>query len=70
VKPEEVSAFRRFVTACFGFRRKQLRGVVRGVTGADAAAVDAGLRSLGLDPRVRPETLPPEQFLRLLRHPW
>jgi len=67
---EEADAFRRFVTACFGFRRKQLRGVLRGVTGAETAAVDAGLAALALDPRARPETLAPEQFVRLLRWRW
>jgi hypothetical protein len=36
-------------------------------TGRSAAAVTAGLAALGLDPTVRPETLAPEVFVRLLR---
>ncbi len=60
VKPEEVAAFRSFVTACFSKRRKQLKNAVPGLN-------DAKLRALGFDPVVRPERLPPEGFVRLLR---
>jgi 16S rRNA (adenine1518-N6/adenine1519-N6)-dimethyltransferase len=67
VTPEEGPAFRRFVTACFGRRRKQLRNVVAGVTGRPAGAVKAELEALGLDPESRPETLAPGEFARLLR---
>ncbi|MGH7608311.1 MAG: 16S rRNA (adenine(1518)-N(6)/adenine(1519)-N(6))-dimethyltransferase RsmA [Gemmatimonadales bacterium] len=58
----EVAALRRFVTACFSRRRKQLRNVVPGggLTAAD-------LEALGFDPTARPETLPPAAFVRLLR---
>jgi len=59
--------FRAFVTACFTRRRKQLRNVVMAATGRPAAAVLAGLAQLELDPAARPETLAPEQFVRLLR---
>jgi 16S rRNA (adenine1518-N6/adenine1519-N6)-dimethyltransferase len=67
VAPEEIAAFRAFVTACFTRRRKQLRNVVMAATGRSAAGVTAGLAALGLDPAARPETLPPEVFVRLLR---
>ncbi len=67
VGAEELGAFRAFVTRCFTRRRKQLRNVVMAATGRSSAAVLAGLRALGLDPRVRPETLPPAAFVRLLR---
>jgi 16S rRNA (adenine1518-N6/adenine1519-N6)-dimethyltransferase len=67
VGPEEGAAFRRFVTACFSRRRKQLRNVIAGVTGRPVAAVAAGLEGLGLDPSARPETLAPAEFVRLLR---
>ena len=67
VAPSEVSAFRRFVTACFSRRRKQLRNVVAGALGQPAAVVSAGLARLGLDPAARPETLAPADFVRLLR---
>ena len=63
----EVPAFRAFVTACFTRRRKQLRNVVRAVTGRSAPIVTAGLDALGLDPAARPETLAPAEFARLLR---
>ena len=67
ISPGEGAAFRRFVTACFGRRRKQLANVVAGVTGRLRTEVEAALVGLGLDPRARPETLGPEAFVRLLR---
>src|SRR5437763_11233809 len=67
VAPAELRAFRAFVTACFTRRRKQLRNVVMAATGRPTAAVLAGLAQLELDPAARPETLAPEQFVRLLR---
>jgi 16S rRNA (adenine1518-N6/adenine1519-N6)-dimethyltransferase len=67
VAPEAIAPLRAFVTACFTRRRKQLRNVVMAATGRSAAVVAVGLAALGLDPRVRPETLAPEVFVRLLR---
>jgi 16S rRNA (adenine1518-N6/adenine1519-N6)-dimethyltransferase len=67
VHPEEVSRFRRFVTGCFGLRRKQLRNVLSAVTGREPARVAAWLASLGIDVIRRPETLTPEQFVELFR---
>jgi 16S rRNA (adenine1518-N6/adenine1519-N6)-dimethyltransferase len=67
VDQEEIPRLRQFVTACFGLRRKQLRNVLRSVTGRSATIVAAGLATLGLDPQARPETLPPQDFVRLLR---
>jgi 16S rRNA (adenine1518-N6/adenine1519-N6)-dimethyltransferase len=61
VRPEEVKAFRIFVTACFSKRRKQLKNAVPGLTEVD-------LEALGIDPTIRPERLPPEVFVRLLRY--
>ena len=63
----EIAPFRVFVTACFSRRRKQLRNVVRAVSGAAPPAVEAGLAALGLDPAARPETLAPTAFVRLWR---
>jgi 16S rRNA (adenine1518-N6/adenine1519-N6)-dimethyltransferase len=60
VAAEEIPAFRTFVTACFSRRRKQLKNAVPGLDEGD-------LRVLGFDPRVRPERLPPESFVRLFR---
>jgi 16S rRNA (adenine1518-N6/adenine1519-N6)-dimethyltransferase len=67
VGPGEMAAFRAFVTACFTRRRKQLRNVIMAATGRPAADVIAGLAALGLDRAVRPESLSPAQFARLLR---
>jgi len=60
VRPEEVAPLRTFVTACFSRRRKQLHNAVPGATAA-------GLTALGFDPKARPETLAPGDFVRLLR---
>ena len=63
---KEVEPLRRFVTACFSQRRKQLRNVLRAATGRSAAEVTAGLTRLGIDPMARPETLAPGTFVALL----
>jgi 16S rRNA (adenine1518-N6/adenine1519-N6)-dimethyltransferase len=60
VRPEEALALRAFVAACFSRRRKQLHNAVPGATAA-------GLTALGFDPKARPETLAPADFVRLLR---
>lgn len=60
VRPEEVAPLRTFVTACFSRRRKQLHNAVPGATAA-------GLTALGFDPKARPETLAPRDFVRLWR---
>ena len=67
VTPAEVAAFRAFVTACFSRRRKQLRNAVLAATGTSREAVSALLARLGLAAAVRPESLAPEDFARLLR---
>ena len=67
ITPEEVPAFRRFVTASFSQRRKQLRNVVAHAAAIDVGAAAAGLAGLGLDPTTRPEQLGVGEFVRLLR---
>lgn len=67
VEPDEIAPLRRFVTACFGQRRKQLRNAVATAAGVTPAVAAAGLEQLGLDPQDRPERLPPEAFVRALR---
>ncbi len=67
VAPQDAPAFRAFVAASFSRRRKQLRNAVMAATGRPAAVVLHGLAALGLEPAVRPETLPPAAFARLLR---
>ena len=63
---EQGRAFRKFVVACFGQRRKQLRNVLAAVLGREPGAVAEGLRDLGFDPTSRPERLSPQDFARLL----
>ena len=60
VRADEVAPLRAFVTACFSRRRKQLHNAVPGATAA-------ALTALGFDPKARPETLAPAEFVRLLR---
>lgn len=67
VAPEEEAVFRRFVLDAFGMRRKQLRRVIRSVWQISVEQADAALAAAGLDPTVRPETLSPEQFAKLVR---
>jgi 16S rRNA (adenine1518-N6/adenine1519-N6)-dimethyltransferase len=66
VPAEDIVALRRFTTACFSRRRKQLRNVVAHAAGRSPGEAQAGLTALGLEPSVRPETLRPEDFVRLL----
>lgn len=65
VAPHEHAEFRRFVTALFSRRRKQLGGAIRGVTGRTRPDVEARLEGLGIGPTVRCETLPPAEFVAL-----
>jgi 16S rRNA (adenine1518-N6/adenine1519-N6)-dimethyltransferase len=57
VTPAEVAPFRRFVTACFSRRRKQLKNVLP----------DLDLAGLGFDPMIRPECVTPVDFVRLYK---
>ena len=43
-----------------------MRRVLRTVRGLDAEGAEAFLKTAGIDPDVRPETLTPEAFKRLL----
>jgi len=67
VAAADVPGFRAFVSACFSLRRKQLRHILRSITGRTPESVDAALATLGLEPRARPETLAPEWFVALWR---
>jgi 16S rRNA (adenine1518-N6/adenine1519-N6)-dimethyltransferase len=67
VPPEEEAVFRRFVLDAFGMRRKQLRRVIRSVWQISPEQADLALAAAGIEPTVRPETLSPEQFARLVR---
>ena len=67
VTPEEEVAFSRMVQGAFGQRRKQMRRVVRELFGLGAEAAEALLARCGIDVALRPETLSPEAFARILR---
>jgi 16S rRNA (adenine1518-N6/adenine1519-N6)-dimethyltransferase len=67
VAPSDIPALRAFVAGCFSLRRKQLRHILRALTGRPAEVVDAALATLGLEARARPETLAPERFVALWR---
>ena len=61
------SRLRDLVRAAFSRRRKQLQTILRSAPeyGLDAHEAEAILTSLGIDPRARPETLSPGQFMAL-----
>lgn len=67
VEPHEEARFRSVVQQAFGMRRKQMRRVARSLFELDATAANEVLEAAGIDPEVRPETLAPEAFARLLR---
>lgn len=62
-------ALRRLTRAAFSRRRKQLQKILRSAPayGLDRAQAEAACRELGVDPRIRPERLSPEQFVELSR---
>lgn len=63
----EEQPFREFVQAAFGFRRKQMRRVIREIRPMTSEQADALLKSARIDVNVRPETLTTEQFAALFR---
>lgn len=63
---DEEEAFRALVVAAFAFRRKQMRRVLRELWDLDAKRADLILDAAGVDPVVRPETLGPMEFAKLL----
>jgi 16S rRNA (adenine1518-N6/adenine1519-N6)-dimethyltransferase len=65
--PEEERPFRLLVQGAFGMRRKQMRRVIRSLRALNVAQADAVLEKVSIDPELRPETLSPEQFAKLLR---
>lgn len=67
VSAAEQRRFRRLVVGLFGFRRKQLARGLRELTGWEASRVAGLLEGLGIRAEVRPEVLPAESFVALLR---
>ena len=64
---DEEASFRKLVQGSFSLRRKQMRKVLRTLTGLNALEAEAVLETAGVDPGVRPETLEPERFAAILR---
>ena len=64
---DEEIPFRKLVQGAFGLRRKQMRKVVRTLTGLGAPDAEAVLEAATVDPEARPETLGPERFAAVLR---
>lgn len=67
VRPDDSRRYRLLVQEAFGLRRKQMRRVLRTISGDDAAAADRVLESAGVAPDARPETLSPSDFARVMR---
>lgn len=67
IERSEVQKFRGFVQGLFGMRRKQLGNALRSVAGLSAEKAADVLRSVGIDPQARPETLSPAEFVSLMR---
>jgi 16S rRNA (adenine1518-N6/adenine1519-N6)-dimethyltransferase len=67
VSAAEEERFRAFVQGAFGFRRKQMRRVVRSLCDVTSEAADALLHAASIDPNARPETLSPPAFAALMR---
>ena len=65
VKLESLPAFRAFVQAAFGLRRKQMLRVLRTVRGMSPQEASDLLDRAAIDPTARPEVLSPEDFMRL-----
>jgi 16S rRNA (adenine1518-N6/adenine1519-N6)-dimethyltransferase len=65
VSVESLPAFRAFVQAAFGLRRKQMQRVIRTVRGLSPEEASALLERAGINPTVRPEVLTPESFAKL-----
>ncbi len=67
VSLESLPAFRVFVQAAFGLRRKQMLRVIRTVRGLAPEEAAALLERAGIDPAARPEVLTPGQFAALFK---
>src|SRR5439155_18150376 len=64
---DDEQGFRELVQGAFGMRRKQMRKVLRELQPMSIERAEGLLRSAGIDPEVRPETLSPAQFAALFR---
>ena len=67
VRPGDAHRYRVLVQEAFGLRRKQMRRVLRTISGEDAGAADRVLEAAGVAPDARPETLSPADFARVMQ---
>jgi 16S rRNA (adenine1518-N6/adenine1519-N6)-dimethyltransferase len=67
ISADEEEAFRAFVIAAFGMRRKQMRRVLRAVRGLEADAAEQLLAASDVDPQARVETLSSASLAKLVR---
>jgi 16S rRNA (adenine1518-N6/adenine1519-N6)-dimethyltransferase len=67
IAPDEEERYRAIVQGAFGFRRKQMRRVVRSLFDLSAEDADALLEVARIEPAARPETLTPAAFAALVR---
>jgi 16S rRNA (adenine1518-N6/adenine1519-N6)-dimethyltransferase len=69
LQPGELAEVERVVRAAFSTRRKTLANALRGagIAGPGGARLTDTLAGVGLDPRARAESVPPEVFLGLAR---
>jgi 16S rRNA (adenine1518-N6/adenine1519-N6)-dimethyltransferase len=65
VSLEALPAFRAFVQAAFGLRRKQMQRVIRTIKGLSSEDAATLLDRAGIDSAARPEVLTPGQFAAL-----
>jgi 16S rRNA (adenine1518-N6/adenine1519-N6)-dimethyltransferase len=65
VAVEQLPAFRAFVQAAFGLRRKQMQRVLRTARGLSPEEAAGSLDRAGIDQAARPEVLSPEKFAEL-----
>jgi 16S rRNA (adenine1518-N6/adenine1519-N6)-dimethyltransferase len=65
VAVDTLPAFRTFVQAAFGLRRKQMQRVLRTIRGISAEDALVALEETEIDPAARPEVLSPADFVRL-----
>ncbi len=64
---ESLEAFRTFVQAAFGQRRKQMLRVLRSVRGISTEEASAVLEKVGIEQSARPEVVSPGEFANLFR---
>lgn len=67
IESQLLPAFRTFVQAAFGLRRKQMQRVIRTIRGISAETAAEILDSAGIDSSARPEVVSPEGFVRVFR---